>query len=181
MSISMDFTVKDWDNTYTSWAKYILNRKAVAESIAEVLNRMVKYFSLSFVGVSPKTDRFPFSKSQISTQESVNNPIICIIYVFTIFTRFLPIMLAPKVLQLQEVGVFCHRPAYLPAALDLKNYCLICRKTVFGIRNHSIWVGAVVGRFFLSVHIFMLLSFFFLFGSSGLFSSNKRRYSKIYN
>ena len=29
--------------------------------------------------------------------------------------------------------------------LDLKNYCLINHKTVFGTRNPAFWVGAVSG------------------------------------
>jgi hypothetical protein len=67
---------------YCSFAKYILKRKAVAESMAETKKSIAKYFSLSFVGVSPKTDKFPFSKSQINNQEMAISPINCNISIF---------------------------------------------------------------------------------------------------
>ena len=65
----------DLDIVYSSFAKYILKRKAVAENTAETIKRIMQYFSLSFVGINPKTDKFPFSKSQIINQEIASNPI----------------------------------------------------------------------------------------------------------
>jgi hypothetical protein len=71
----MDWVVKDWANVYSSFAKYIFNKNAEAESMAETIKRMVTYFILLAVGVKPNTDKLPFSKSQMSNQEMASSPI----------------------------------------------------------------------------------------------------------
>ena len=43
----------------------------------ETINRIKKYFSLSVVGVNPKTVKLPFVKNQIKRQEIKIIPMSC--------------------------------------------------------------------------------------------------------
>lgn len=62
---------------YCSFAKYIFKTNAVEQQIAETIKRKKQSFNLSFVGISPNTDKLCLSNSQTITQEIAKSPMSC--------------------------------------------------------------------------------------------------------
>lgn len=62
---------------YCSFAKYIFKKNAVEQQVAVTIKRRKHSFNLSFVGISPNTDKSCLSNSQTINQEIMTSPINC--------------------------------------------------------------------------------------------------------